>query len=597
MRILGINAGRAVPPRCDPTRQRRLADGSSAFVDGGRIICATPEERHQRVKYAGGFRRSAPVALAQGRCRIEDVDAIGISTCCDTIWTNASDRLDALVEELAGSYSADAVRHACAGRVHAVDHHDSHAMLAFVGSGFRRGLVCVFDGFGNRLDQPDQFDTGSDWWRGSFERQTTYLGEWIDGHVHLERVNEGARGKNEVGLAELYRSVTHFMGWPSYQFAGKTMALASYGNPNRFRDLDLILAGQHEIRVNVSNIHNDPIGQISQALEQAGYCVPEDIKRPAQPQEAFLCDLAASVQKQLEDALIDFVGGMADHYGVSNIAFAGGLALNCVALGKLARARSDLRIYVPPAPGDTGQGLGNALWLAYSDQSPVYESVRPKPINSAALGTNAEMSAQRLESLSLDEAHAVRCYDHIVSAALARAVATQLAQGKIIGMRVGRAECGPRALGQCSILADPRTKTIRHRVNEIKHRELFRPFAASVRSEDLHACFPNAPDSPFMSFAAEAADAIRRAAPGVVHVDGTTRYQTVDRGSGLLRSILDEFYQLSGVPLLLNTSFNLSGEPMAETADDALDMFNRSTLDALILDDVLITRQRTGAFT
>ena len=594
MRILGVNSGRAAPTRCDQALQRRLADGSAALLVEGRIACAAIEERHRRQRYAGGFSHAAPAVLADVAVQPEAIDAIGFSTCCDTHWTRASDRIDLLVEELAHHWPAPRLRDAWEGRVHLVDHHDSHATLAFVGSNWQRALVCVIDGFGNRLDDNDNFHVGSDWWRGSFDRQTFYLAEWMDGRIHLKRVSESGQCSDEIGLAELYRAVTHYCGWPSYQYAGKTMALASYGDWRKLANLSLACATEAgHIHVALPNHHSDPIQQLNEALRKAGYNPPGDLSRAATPQMQFLADLAASLQHQVEAALITAVSGLCDRLDVDRVAFAGGLAMNCIGLGRLAHARPDLKLYVPSAPGDTGQALGNALWLAYAATSPVKEATPPAPIQTAALGPSYPASRWRSAAAGFIAAKSGFSLEaYLTSDELAKRAADAILCGEAVGLRRGRAEYGPRALGQCSILVDPRQPHAQLKVNAIKRREAFRPFAASVLSEQAETCFPGAVPSPFMSFATIASEFIRQTAPGIVHIDGTTRYQTVEADGQLLRAILERTNTATGMPLLLNTSLNIAGEPMAETPEEALDVFQRSGLDALVLGDHWITRNQ-----
>jgi carbamoyltransferase len=596
MRALGFNAGRAAPPRIDPDKSRPLADGSAAIVVNGQIECATIEERHARRRYAGGFAASARACLGQAGIEIEQVDGFGVSTCCDVSWRKESDRIDGVIEELHADLDKDRLYAALQGRTYCVDHHDSHAMTAFVGSGFRTALVCVIDGFGNRKDDLDRFHVGKDWWRGAFDRQTYFLARWSDEGVHLERVMEASGPANGIGLAELYRSATHFLGWPSYQYAGKTMALAAYGDARRLAGVRLA-AYDREIgpRTFVPDDHDDPIGQISAALRSAGYPIPTRQLRPANAGTTDLADIAAILQQQVEDCFIQTIEALVDRHNVSSVAIAGGFALNCIAMGKLAAARPDLNLYVPPAPGDTGQGLGNALWLSHHVASPlVRRGMTAPPIRSAALGPS-------YSRLAIDEAIAdfegrfgaefsIRKLD---SAAMADAVADLLVSQRLVALRCGRSEYGPRALGNCSILCDPRGSDVRTRVNRIKHREDFRPFAASVLAEHAKDFYELSLKSPFMSFAGKVSDELASQAPGVVHADRTSRFQTVEKEDGFLRGVLLNFGRKSGIPLVLNTSFNLSGEPMVESPSTALDVFTRSDVDAVVIEDTLIVRRAT----
>ncbi|MCA9886369.1 MAG: hypothetical protein KC708_25525, partial [Anaerolineae bacterium] len=391
MNILGLNSGRAAPIRVDPENKRLLSDGSAALVQDGGIACATIEERHTRQRYSAGFSLSGLACLKQAGLTIDQVDAVGHSTCCDVKWTNEQDILDSMIDAWRDSIPPEKIASHCRGKVYTIDHHESHALLAFVGSGLDRSLVGVMDGVGNRYGEADTFNTGKDWWRGAFQRQDYYLCEWIGNRVRIEKVHEDARKENEIGLGELYRSVTHYLGWESYQFAGKTMALASYGNADNLSTVRLVdFQPPYTINVNVPDLHSDPLVQIGQVLRASKNGVPLGLQRPANPTEPFLCDVAALLQDQLQEALIKAVSALADSYEVNNVCFGGGVSLNCIALGRLAKKRPDLALYVPPAPSDTGQSLGNALWLAYAESSDVGGMGRLTGIKHSAYGPKYE---------------------------------------------------------------------------------------------------------------------------------------------------------------------------------------------------------------
>lgn len=594
MNILGINSGRAAPIRVDPENRRPLSDGGAALIREGRIACATIEERYTRKRFSPGFRMSGLACLKQAGLNLEQIDAVGHSTCCDVFWTKEQDIIDSLVDAWRDVLDPDRIASHFRGRVFTIDHHESHAMLAFVGSGMDRSLVCVMDGIGNRYGDPDTFNTGSDWWRGAFQRQDYYVCEWVGNRVKIQKVHEDACDVNGIGLGELYRSVTHYLGWNSYQYAGKTMALASFGNPVNLADVKLIdFRPPHSIQVNVPDIHPDPIRQIDDVLHTSSCKIPQNLRRPADPAQNFLCDVAALLQSQLEKALAKAVGALADKHHVDNIAFGGGVAMNCVALGKLAEHRPDLALYVPPAPADTGQSLGNALWLAYADSSPVGNMERLKGIRSAALGPEHEDDAvaDAVEAFLEEnrEHSAIQISDQ---AELATEVVKRILAGEIIGLRHGRAEYGPRALGQSSIIADPRDHKMHDRVNKVKRREPFRPYAPSILAEYVNEYFEMTTESPFMSFAGRVRPGKQSLIPAVVHVDGSARYQTVSTECGLYRSILEKFHKQTGVPVLLNTSFNIAGDPMVETPGDALDAYLRSGMNTLVLGSWVIARKR-----
>lgn len=592
MKIIGINSGRAAPPRVDPGKVRPLADGSAALLQDGRIGCAAIEERFTRVRYSGGFRESLDACLRQGGVRLTQIDAVAHSTCCDSSWSDQEDVLEDIAETLEGVYSATDVRGALRGKVFTIDHHESHAALAFVGSGFARALVVVVDGIGNRIGGEYDFDISANWWRGAFQRHDVYLCEWLAGRVRIEKIHEDGHGLDEIGIGEIYRSVTHFLGWPTYQHAGKTMALAPFGMPDRLAGVRLIdFLPPYSARVPVANLHNDPIAQIEGAIRLAGYPLPEMHDRKGSPQNQFLCDVAAMAQQQVETALIGSITALAEKYGVTNIAIGGGVAMNCVALGKLAKARPDLRLYVPPAPADTGQALGNALWLAYSERSSVAEPLPAAPIRSAALGVvygqHAIDTAVASFLLRCPTALAVKIanQDNLIAM-----IVDDLEDGKVVGLRQGRSEYGPRALGQASIIADPRGIEMHDHVNSYKRRESFRPYAPSIIAEKVVDYFEADVDSPFMSFAGTILEKMRPMVPAVVHIDGSARYQSVEKNLGFYRQLLEAWNRRTGIPVLLNTSFNQNGEPIVETPADTLDCFERSGLPVLVLGNWYVQR-------
>jgi carbamoyltransferase len=588
MKILGINAGRAAPIRVDSENARPLADGSAALLVNGAIACAAIEERYTKVRYAGGFRQAGAAVLRSGDISLGSVDAIGLSTCCDSPWSDPKDIVDAVVEDLGNPSDSSAMMRQLRDAVHCVDHHDSHAMLSFIGSGFDRALVCTIDGFGNRRDDIGQFHVEPTWWQGSFDRQTYYLADWHDGKVRLKRVLESNSGADKVGLAELYRAVTHYLGWPSYQYAGKTMALAGYGDPSALPNLSFI--NQASGQVLLCNDHSDPTGQIEIALRQAGYEPPLGLTRPATPLQAWFANVAARLQRDIEGAIRRSIDGLVETLGVSQVAVAGGLAMNCVAMGKLANARPDLEFYIPSAPGDTGQGLGNALWLRHNAASPVATLGRPQRLDTAALGASFSAAAVESALAPLGSNGSFEIERLPTTTGMAQSVSNLIGSGAIVAACVGRSEYGPRALGCRSIFADVRDPDVKQKVNQVKRRESFRPFAASLLSEDLAHYYNGSTQSPFMSFAFPANDVTRKSAPGIVHVDGSTRVQTVRSDDAFLPKLLQAFRERTGVGLMLNTSFNLAGKPIVETPADAVDVFLGSQIDALVLGQYLVKR-------
>lgn len=585
MKILGVNSGRSAPPRVDPDKMRALADGGSALLVDGNIVCATIEERHTRQRFCGGFEKSVQACMREAKITLADIDAIGHSTCCDIPWSRASDIVDSFAETYRNQFAYRDIQAALHDKVFTVDHHESHAVLAFIGSGFQRSLVAVIDGMGNRHGDPDDFHFNKDWWHGRFERHTIYLMEWVQGRVHIMHVYEECSNIGEIGIGEIYRSVTHYLGWPSYQYAGKTMALASFGDPGALDQAKFIeYHPPWKTQVTVDDEHNNPLQQISKVLQHAGYERPANESGKADETKPFLCNVAALLQHQLEIALVNAIPALADKYNVQNIAIGGGVAMNCIAFGKLAVSRPDLNLYIPPAPSDTGQALGNALWLAYASKSPINETKHAPTISDGGLGphyTDDEITTT-VETVMHDTSKFQVDYIENEKDRAAKVV-DALCEGKVIGIRQGRAEYGPRALGYASIVADPRFREMHDTVNYVKQREAFRPYAPSILEEYVPEYFNITTPSPFMSFAGTVKEEKRSQIPAVVHVDGTARYQSVAIGPGFYRVLLETFHERTGIPVILNTSFNLDGKPIVETPDDAMQCFLSSRLDVLVL--------------
>ncbi|MFH7042220.1 carbamoyltransferase C-terminal domain-containing protein [Paucibacter sp. JuS9] len=588
MNVLGVNAGR-IGLR-GPHADHLLADGSAALLCDGRVSRAVIEERLTRARYAGGFRRSAAKCLES--TSLAAIDVYALSSCCGTRWSSA-DAAEHLGSELTAAGLAKANAIVRAQRVIVVDHHLSHAMLAFASapSSAEPTLVCVLDGMGNRLD-----DSASEaWWQGRFQRQSYYLARWVDGLAKFELVHEEATGADEIGVGEIYRAVTHVLGWHSYQHAGKTMALAAFGNAHQFPGVSFV---QHDsargIVVPVCNLHDRPLDQVRQVLRHAGYDLPTAFDPSSVgPENTVATAIAAIVQRQLEQALVERVGSLAERFGVRRVAFAGGVALNCVALGAVRESLPGLQLHVPCAPADTGQALGNALYAAHAQGSPWASPMAPGAVPARCdFGhhyTGHEIAAA-LENFRLARRGSYRIERIRDADRLAATAADAVAAGAVIGLRQGGAEYGPRALGHASIVADPRSAEMHARVNSHKQREPFRPYAPSILAEHATAWFEDAFPSPFMSFAGRwRTDAARRV-PAVVHVDGSARYHTVAAGSGFYRRLIEAFMQRSAVPVLLNTSFNGHGEPIVETPDDALNALVKMNLDGLVLEDHFITR-------
>jgi carbamoyltransferase len=350
------------------------------------------------------------------------------------------------------------------------------------------------------------------------------------------------------------------------------MAMASYGTPrfaDRFREL--------VYACDDGGFRTEPVDWNSFApRREPGAGKGHALTRP----DPLHADLACSVQRVVEEVLLDLVGWLRARTEHENLCLAGGVALNCVANSKIHGSGGFRNVWVQPAAGDAGTALGAALALAGEAGEPI------TPLTSAALG----------RGFSDDEIAAVlaeAAVPHERPDDLAATVGDALADNQLVGWFQGRAEFGPRALGGRSLLADPRRIDNLERLNTVKGREQFRPVAPIVLAERAAEIFSGGPiPSPYMLFVHDVADDWRSKIPAVTHVDGTARIQTVDRTDPLLHATISRFAERTGVPVVVNTSFNTSGRPMVDSPRDALECFGAAPIDVLAIGPFIVRRAR-----
>jgi carbamoyltransferase len=423
-----------------------------------------------------------------------------------------------------------------------IDHHLAHAASAFLPSPYREAAVLTVDG------------------RGEHATTSYYIGE----QNNLTLLSD-VRMPYSLGL--LYENVTSYLGFLHSSDEYKVMALASYGKPVYVKEFRSIIH-MGENGTYIIDEHN-----LEQLFGKA--------RRRDEPFTQKHFDIAHSLQKVLEETVLELVNWFYKETKLTNLCMAGGVALNCV-LNAVIRDKGPFKnIWVQPAAGDAGTSLGAALWL---------DAVKRNQPDDRFYMDHAywgpEYTDEEIEKFLQWTKVPYKKLTNI-----ARETAEILAQDKVIGWYQGRMEFGPRALGSRSILASPINASMQARLNEIKDREDFRPVAPVVLQEDAGEWFENASYSPFMLFVynvkADKADKI----PAVRHVDGTARIQTVNRQQHpLYHDLLTEFKKLTGVPVLVNTSFNTRGEPIVCTPRDAIECFWTSPFDALIINSFLLEK-------
>ncbi|MCC6749891.1 MAG: carbamoyltransferase [Deltaproteobacteria bacterium] len=567
-------------------------ESAAALLRGGELVFAVEEERLSRVKHAKPARVDNADALpfaAIGEClraggvSLGEVDAVGFSLepgrrvalvgrdpypLADPRGFGSAEGealFDAGVRRSAELLAEHAGVPGFGSRVRFLPHHLCHAASAYLGGPFSRAAVLVLDGIG--------------------EEATGWLGLGEEGA--LTRLEE-LPYPHSIGL--LWEQLALYLGLGAYD-AGKAMGLAACGDATRpaaaldrlFRVVDP--DGRDEtgppyvVDAELARLRGDLSGFEALFGPRAA---PNGGSPDEQPH---LCDLAAAIQRRTEEALLACARRLARRTHASALCYAGGVALNCVANARLEREGPFEAIYVPGPAHDAGTALGAALLLG---------GARPRPEPLSPL-VGPDYDDARLE-------RALRGSTFLVEplADPSARAAELVAAGEIVGWFHGRLELGPRALGSRSLLADPRRLDMRERLNrQVKHRELFRPFAASCLEEALDAWFevpvregPGAEASRELMLLAYPVRAERRAQiPAVVHRDGTCRIQTVDAlRQPAYHALLARFFALTGVPLVLNTSFNDS-EPIVCSPEDALATFGRTEIDALVIGDRLVRRR------
>ena len=512
-----------------------------ALVDGSGLVCALLEERVSRVRYDNALplRALQRVLTAHG-LDVDDLDGV------------------------AGNVSENQLRAALgrpprAGRSFPHDpggpeahgfHHLCHAAFAYLTSGLQRALVVTVD------------SSGDD------DTLVAFRGE---GGV-LTRI--GAVAKVPVPIGGVYELATRQLGF-GQGGEGKVTGLAAYGTVQPAHLPQLLQ-------------RTGPWTLASPLLSEPQHPLHAILRAPWAPVAPCHADLAASLQEALESTLLAFVDDLRREVAADALCLGGGVALNCSLNGRLARTGWFERVWLGPSPADPGNAPGAALLWAKR------LGVQLPALRSGSLGPPqaAGQVAAALANYSDVEVEAV---GDAKSRAVAERVAADLDAGRIVGWLEGRSEYGPRALGHRSILGDPRSEAVRDRINDTKLRERWRPLAPSVLAEAADDWLQDAQPSPFMLMAFHATDRMRTLAPAAVHVDGTTRAQTVDAAaSPAWHGLIAAFAARTGVPMVLNTSFNQGGEPIVEDAADALDCARRAGLDCVYLDGVRVRWQQPG---
>ena len=559
-------------------------DVSAALLRDGEVVVAINKERLSRVKHDTGF-YADPIAyclLAEG-ISLDDVALVVRNSYLLPVGA-----LEHLFLSYAGTRlfgprdRAQAQRsvlfRSTSSRIVDISHHLAHAYSAFACSPFERGATMVVDGVGShREDVLEAVPAHSEAQPHARESESYYAFEGK--HLRCVRKAWMKSTKSIVnddffhmqGLGALYSRVSAYI-FGHWNRCGEVMGLAPYGR------LDM----EPLARLEEDALHLRPWGADLDRPFEGGV----DLDWATSPHRGHWEDLARRIQEDTEEVLLGRARRLHKEVGGGGLTLAGGVALNCVANGRLLAEGPFDEIFVQPAAGDDGIAIGCALygWLEVLGRERVWSmqhtylgmTYPDARIEAAARRATVRITSQRTRPADVVEA-----------------AADLLAAGRIVGWFQGGSEFGPRALGHRSLLADPRRASMRDRVNaRVKHRQGFRPFAPMVLAERAAEYFDGAHISPYMLLATSVRPEKRADVAAIVHVDGTARVQTVHRETEpRLHALLSAFAQRTGVPVLLNTSFNDRGEPIVETPADAVATYLATEIDALVLGDVLLRKR------
>lgn len=576
MIILGINA--------------HHADSSAAIFIDGKLIAAVEEERFTRIKHWAGFpEQSIEFCLNKANIKLSDVNHIAIGRDTSAKRFNKllfflqdpfnvlkhylkakslnSNSVNSLEKQIKNAFQKNKQNYQF--KLQYVEHHLCHLASAFYASGFDKAAIASLDGSGDFSTA--MFGMGSD----------TSM-----------RIFSSVNYPNSLGI--FYSAMTQYLGFMNYGDEYKVMGLAAYGEPiyadkvfnvispvknGKFKLNMTFLNSPHKGYVSYSNDHIPLIPVLYNNNMENHF---GKARKPGELVTQFHKDMAASIQYVTEQIIFHVLNELYTISGCTNLCLAGGVAQNSVANGKILKNTNFKNLYVPSAGHDAGISFGAALYIQHS----LLQTPRQPAITTAAVGP----SFSNEEIISLLIKNDLK-FTYLENDILFDKVTDILIEGGVVGWFYGGAEFGPRALGGRSILMDPRRTDAKHILNKkIKKRESFRPFAPSILKEYVNDYFEQNDNVPFMEKVFKFKKTMQKIVPAVVHIDGTGRLQTVDSSiSPKYYSLINTFRKKTGVPILLNTSFN-ENEPIVNHPQNAIDCFLRTEMDILVLENYYIER-------
>ncbi len=580
MKILGLNLNHA--------------DTSACIIVNGKIIAAIEEERFVRIKHYAGFpKNSIDFCLKASNFKLSEIDFITVNYSSSAnlkekiFYTIKNFFSHATLKKISNFrkkiLNADDFQkylkvNKFNGEIVNVEHHMSHIASSYYNSSFNSAVGLTIDGFGD------------------FSSSQTYI-------CKDNNINNIKKVFFPHSLGILYQSITQFLGFKNYGDEYKVMGLASYGEPNYMDQFEKLVKYDKKNLFNLNldyfshhtnskftyNFH-DGIPKFPNLYSKNIFKILGHDREPNTEIEKKHFDIACSLQKTFENILFNILNDLYEENKIDNLCLAGGCALNSKFNGLIKQKTSFKNIFIQPNAGDAGGSMGSALYLM-KNKYPKVELVEQSKRNKCYLGSsysNQFIEEELVKTKKISKNFSCRKLD---DQELYSEVAKRIKDNQIIGWFKGRCEWGPRALGNRSILADPRNPNIKDILNKkIKLRESFRPFAPAVLEEFSNQYFELDYSSPYMLNVVNAKELAKKKVPSVVHVDNTCRVQTVGKKDNLhFYNLIEKFNEFTGVPILLNTSFN-ENEPIVLSPIHAYDCFERTSMDCLILENWIVSR-------
>jgi len=558
-------------------------DTAASLMRGGRLIAACEQERYTLDKHSRLFPNDAIVdCLKIGRINIDEVDEIAfVNDVMDYIRKlylvpalETDERIGFLINDLERIKEAytieERIRYETSykGPVTFYRHHLCHLASSYYPSGFKESLLVSYDGLG--------------------EYETSMMGVGRNGKIEI--IHNTNYYPHSVGL--LYSAITFYLGWRHHCDEGIIMALACYGNP------DEIIPGKKRTYYDVFSEILRETGDYDFIVDQgwmAYYRVRDTWiskkflemfgpkRQMGDPLTKHHMNIAAALQKRLEDVVLNQLKRARKQFGIRRLGLAGGVALNCSMNGKVRASGLFDEVFVQPAAGDAGCTIG-ACYLAHGTKD---KNLKPEIMHNFYTGSESADTEiqQAFKKAGLSFEKPKNLYD---------VVAERLKNGKIVGWFQGRAEFGPRALGNRSILCRPYPAEMKDHINKrVKFREWFRPLAPAVLWEHANEYFQIDQESPHMLMAVKVASGKKDVIPAVVHIDDSCRVQTVKyENNQRFWKLLKSFHEITGIPVILNTSFNVKGQPIVNTAEHAIQCYKSTGIDCLVVGDYFVEKSK-----